>query len=109
MCVCVWVCTGSQKKSTHNVRVMRGDPLSLCKHKTAGCVGDVGPNPERLQTAMSLYSDKLSALVITVDGRINSHGSSGLKDGQSNGSSIVCILIYKLIEALVTCIYTILS
>ena len=30
--------------------------------------------PHRLQTAMSLYSEKLSALVLLVDGRINSLG-----------------------------------
>ena len=44
-------------------------------------MGEVGaiPNPERLQTAMSLYSNKLSALVMMVDGRINS--LVGIKEG----------------------------
>ncbi len=40
-----------------------------------------GPNPERLQTAMSLYSSKLSGLIMMVDGRVTEHGS-GLKQGQ---------------------------
>ena len=64
----------------HNVRIMRGDPLSFCQHKRGG-MGEVGatPNPERLQTAMSLYSNKLSALVMMVDGRINS--LVGIKEG----------------------------
>jgi hypothetical protein len=62
----------------HNVRIIRGDPLSFCRHKRGG-VGEA-PNPERLQTAISLYSDKLSALVMMVDGRINS--LVGIREGQ---------------------------
>ena len=91
-------CAGSQKKTTHNVRVMRGDPLSLCQHKTMGGAvgGDVGPNPERLQTAMSLYSDKLSALVMTVDGRMSSHGSR-LKEGQWSCDRLVILSLYVLL------------
>ena len=37
------------------------------------------PNPERLQTAMTLYSMQLSALILMVDRRLNS--LHGLKEG----------------------------
>ena len=36
-------------------------------------------SPQRIQTAMSLYSNSLSALVLLVDNRINSY--SGIKSG----------------------------
>ena len=67
----------------HNVRLIRGDPLTFCQHKRGGVPGDLtmmGPNPERLQTAMSLYSSNLSAIVLMVDGRVNS--LVGLKEGE---------------------------
>lgn len=80
--LCIDFFLGSQKKTMHNVRIIRGDFLSLCKHKRGG-MGDIGagPNPERLQTAMSLYSSKLSAIIMMVDGRVNS--LVGLKEGMS--------------------------
>ena len=62
----------------HNIRVLCGNPLDLCRHKA----GHTHPaaSPERLLTAMSLYSGKLSGLVVMVDGRINSLG--GIKEGR---------------------------
>ena len=71
---------GAQKKVMHNVRIIRGHPLNFCKHKRGG-LGNVGagPNPERLQTAMSLYSNKLSALIMMVDSKISS--LVGIKEG----------------------------
>ena len=62
----------------HNIRLLCGDPLDLCRHKRAKS-GGVMPNPERLQTAMSLYSDKLSALVFMVSNRVSSLG--GITEG----------------------------
>ena len=61
----------------HNIRVLCGNPLDLCRHKA----GHTHPaaSPERLLTAMSLYSSKLSGLVVMVDGRITSLG--GIKEG----------------------------
>ena len=70
---------GAQKKTMHNVRVMCGDFLDLCRHKHN--LTHPAASPERLLTAMSLYSSKLSALVLMVDGRINSLG--GIKEGGS--------------------------
>ena len=72
--------TGSQLKTMHNIRIIRDNPLSFCRHKQRGVAENgAGLNPERLQTSMSLYSDKLSAIVMMVDGRVNS--SVGLKEG----------------------------
>ena len=69
------------------MRILRSDPLSLCEHRTRGGGALEGPNPERLQTAMSLYSSKLSALVMMVDGRVSSH-SFGLKQGDKNHGKV---------------------
>lgn len=41
--------------------------------------GIVVPQPQRLQTAISLYSNNLSGLVLLVDNRINSY--TGIKRG----------------------------
>ena len=66
----------------HNIRLLCGDPLDLCRHKRGVSGGGVIPNPERLQTAMSLYSDKLSALLLMVNNRVSSLG--GINEGTSN-------------------------
>ena len=42
--------------------------------------GDVVPQPQRLQTAMSLYSTELCAAVLLVDDRLNSY--IGIKRGK---------------------------
>lgn len=63
----------------HNIRLLCGNPLDLCRHKRGMSGGGVFPNPERLQTAMSLYSDKLSALVLMVNDRISALG--GITEG----------------------------
>ena len=47
----------------------------------------MGPNPERLQTAMSLYSSNLSAIVLMVDGRVNS--LVGLKEGEKGSTGVL--------------------
>ena len=72
------VLLGAQKKTMHNIRLLCGNPLDLCRHKR-GTSGGVMPNPERLQTAMSLYSDKLSALVLMVSNRVSS--LAGITEG----------------------------
>ena len=64
--------TGAQLKSAHNIRLLCGHPLSLCRQKGAGQVGGALVNPERLQTAMSLYSTKLTCMVLMVDRLLNS-------------------------------------
>ena len=57
--------------------------------------------PHRLQTAMSLYSEKLSALILLVDGRLNS-----LTDNKKGTYCITChlfgsiLVLYKLHQIL---------
>ncbi|XP_048758931.1 protein C12orf4 homolog [Ostrea edulis] len=68
---------GAQMKTTHNLRLLCTDVLDLCRHKTHTVGGMVIPQPQRLQTAMSLYSNDLCALIMMVDNRLDSY--SGLK------------------------------
>eukprot|EP00794_Sanderia_malayensis_P015610 gene15610-17183_t len=63
---------GHQMKTMHNIRILCGDILSLCRHTAAFIGGNLVPQPRRLQTAMSLYSQSLSALVLLVDNRLQS-------------------------------------
>lgn len=49
---------GSQLKTTHNLRLISADILKFCDNICT---------PQRLQTAMSLYSNSLSAVVLLVD------------------------------------------
>lgn len=68
---------GSQLKLMHNLRLLSADVLDLCRHKLNKVGGIVIPQPQRLQTAISLYSNNLSGLVLLVDNRINSY--TGIK------------------------------
>lgn len=65
---------GAQMKQMHNLRLLATDSLNICwqKRSTVG-----GVLPQRLQTAMSLYSNNLCGMVLLVDNRINSY--SGIK------------------------------
>ena len=64
--------SGAQLKSSHNIRLLCGHPLSLCR-KRSGKHGGSGvlANPEQLQTALSLYSTKLTCLIIMTDNTFN--------------------------------------
>ncbi|XP_064618656.1 protein C12orf4 homolog [Lineus longissimus] len=68
---------GAQMKTMHNLRLLCTDILDLCRHKPHKVGGLLIPSPQRLQTAMSLYSNNLSALVLLVDNRLNSY--TGMK------------------------------
>lgn len=68
---------GAQMKTTHNLRLLCTDVLDLCRHKTHTVGGLVIPQPQRLQTAMSLYSNNLCGLILLVDNRLNSY--TGIK------------------------------
>ncbi|XP_038051714.1 protein C12orf4 homolog [Patiria miniata] len=68
---------GAQMKTMHNIRLMSVDVLDLCKHKPNREGGSLQPQPQRLQTAMSLFSCSLSGLILMVDDRINSY--TGIK------------------------------
>lgn len=73
----VYICSGAQLKTMHNLRLVRADVLDFCKHRRHGTSGT---KLRRLQTALSLYSSSLCGLVLLVDNRVNSY--SGIKRGQ---------------------------
>jgi len=64
---------GTQLKQMHNLRLLSANVLDLCRYKSS----EIGVDPLRLQTAMSLYSNSLSGLVLLVDNRISSY--TGIK------------------------------
>ncbi|XP_048513908.1 protein C12orf4 homolog isoform X2 [Athalia rosae] len=61
---------GSQMKQMHNIRIMTGDVFDFCKTRH----GDSGmdPTPQRLQTALGLYSNDLCGLVLLSDNHVGS-------------------------------------
>lgn len=63
---------GAQKKTTHNLRLICGNVLDLCKHKTRPG-GSVLSQPHRIQTALSLYSETLTGVILLVEDRINTY------------------------------------
>lgn len=64
---------GAQLKTTHNLRLLSSNVLDICRSRDVANVSM--PTPQRIQTAMSLYSHSLSALVLLVDNRVNSYCS----------------------------------
>lgn len=58
---------GSQLKTAHNLRILAVDSLYLCDTQRNSSA------QVRTQTAMSLYSNNLSALVLLVDNHFNSY------------------------------------
>ncbi|KAH3860533.1 hypothetical protein DPMN_023434 [Dreissena polymorpha] len=68
---------GAQLKTTHNLRLLCASPLDLCRHKPHTVGGVMLAQPQRLQTAMSLYSNNLNGLILLVDSRLNAY--TGIK------------------------------
>lgn len=68
---------GAQMKTTHNLRVLSASVFDLCRHKPHTVGGVMVAQPQRLQTAMSLYSNNLCGMIMLVDNRLNSY--TGLK------------------------------
>lgn len=68
---------GAQMKTTHNLRLLCTDALDLCRHRTHTVGGMVVPQPQRLQTAMSLYSNNLCGLILLTDNNFSAY--TGLK------------------------------
>lgn len=64
---------GAQMKTTHNLRLTSTNVLNICRNMTTS----VTPTPQRIQTAMSLYSNSLTGLVLLVDNRVNNY--TGIK------------------------------
>ncbi|CAG0921715.1 unnamed protein product [Notodromas monacha] len=63
---------GAQMKHTHNLRLLAAGPFSLCRQHRIFSEKPSYPDPIRMHTAMSLYSEKLHGVVIFVDNRISS-------------------------------------
>jgi len=69
---------GTQMKNSFNLRLLCCDVIDhLCAHRPLTFDGQTMPSPQRLQTAMGLYSNSLTGLVLLVDCRLNS--LSGIK------------------------------
>lgn len=65
---------GAQQKSSHNLRLLCGNILSFCQHAEGGSTLESGTmrlNPRRIQSALSLYTADISAIIITVDQEVN--------------------------------------
>ncbi|XP_014213928.1 protein C12orf4 homolog [Copidosoma floridanum] len=63
---------GSQLKQMHNIRILTGDVLDFCQ--TRNCNSEsLDPTPQRLQTALGLYSNDLCGLVLLSDNHLGSY------------------------------------
>ncbi|XP_015609614.1 protein C12orf4 homolog isoform X2 [Cephus cinctus] len=62
---------GSQMKQMHNIRILTGDVLDFCRTKPNNSGMD--PTPQRLQTALGLYSNDLCGLVVLSDNHVGSY------------------------------------
>ncbi|KAF7993451.1 hypothetical protein HCN44_010046 [Aphidius gifuensis] len=63
---------GSQMKQMHNIRILTGDVLDFCQTKNNGS-NNMDPTPQRLQTALGLYSNDLCGLVLLSDNHLGSY------------------------------------
>ncbi|XP_047134663.1 FERRY endosomal RAB5 effector complex subunit 3 isoform X1 [Hydra vulgaris] len=61
---------GNQIKSMHNIRLVCRDVMDYCQCKTSFIGNNMVLQPQRLQTAMTLYSESLSGLILLVDDRL---------------------------------------
>ncbi|XP_069673035.1 FERRY endosomal RAB5 effector complex subunit 3 isoform X2 [Periplaneta americana] len=66
---------GSQMKQMHNIRILSADVLDFCRVKPQASSG-LDPQPQRLQTALALYSNDLYGLVLLTDSHFGTY--SGL-------------------------------
>ncbi|KAK9497646.1 hypothetical protein O3M35_004335 [Rhynocoris fuscipes] len=60
---------GSQMKHMYNIRLLSADVLDFCKPRTSPS-GNVEPQPQRLQTALALYSNDLCGIVLLSDNHL---------------------------------------
>eukprot|EP00730_Choanoeca_flexa_P002260 TRINITY_DN10978_c0_g1_i2.p1 TRINITY_DN10978_c0_g1~~TRINITY_DN10978_c0_g1_i2.p1 ORF type:complete len:603 (+),score=146.94 TRINITY_DN10978_c0_g1_i2:159-1967(+) len=65
------VALGTQMKLIHNLRLMRGNIINLCADGSN--LPEEERKAKRLAIAMSLYSNSLNAMVITVDKKLSSY------------------------------------
>ncbi|KYM96432.1 PREDICTED: protein C12orf4 homolog [Cyphomyrmex costatus] len=62
---------GSQMKQMHNIRILTEDVLDFCRAKNSE--SGIDPTPQRLQTALGLYSNDLCGLVLLSDNHLGSY------------------------------------
>ncbi|KAL1110230.1 hypothetical protein AAG570_008307, partial [Ranatra chinensis] len=62
---------GSQLKQMYNIRILSSDPLDFCRLRTSPS-GELAPQPQRLQTALGLYSNDLCGIVLLTDNCLGS-------------------------------------
>ncbi len=65
---------GAQEKSSHNLRLLCGDLATFCQHADGD--GNVEETklkltPQHIQSALSVYTTNISAIIVTVDQEIN--------------------------------------
>uniref|UniRef100_A0A1B6G7P0 Uncharacterized protein n=1 Tax=Cuerna arida TaxID=1464854 RepID=A0A1B6G7P0_9HEMI len=65
---------GSQMKQMHNIRLLCTDVLDFCQLRR----NNSGTQPQRLQTALGLYSNDLCGLVLLTDTQLGSYSASGI-------------------------------
>ncbi|XP_017884262.1 protein C12orf4 homolog [Ceratina calcarata] len=65
---------GSQMKQMHNIRILTGDVLDFCRTKKSESGMD--PTPQRLQTALGLYSNDLCGLVLLSDNHLGTYSGT---------------------------------
>ena len=73
--------TGAQQKSSHNLRLLCVGVLSFFSESAdgKGSVSTRRMNPCRIETAMSLYTNDLTAIVLMTEREINT--ITGIKEG----------------------------
>jgi hypothetical protein len=64
---------GSQMKQMHNIRILSADVLDFCRVRPQASSGSLDPQPQRLQTALALYSNDLYGLVLLTDSHVGSY------------------------------------
>nr|CAD7404640.1 unnamed protein product [Timema cristinae] len=57
-------------KQMHNIRILSADVLDLCRARLQQQAGNIDPDPQRLQTALGLYSSDLCGLVLLADSHV---------------------------------------
>ncbi|CAG9822983.1 unnamed protein product [Phaedon cochleariae] len=69
---------GSQLKQMHNIRILSANVMDLCEVKDNKLFSE--PTPQLLQTALALYSNDLSGLVLLADNKIGSRMIEDFQD-----------------------------
>ncbi|KAG5893356.1 hypothetical protein JTB14_000121 [Gonioctena quinquepunctata] len=69
---------GSQLKQMHNIRILSASVMDLCTVEDNRQLSE--PTPQLLQTALALYSNDLSGLVLLADNKIGSRITKEFQD-----------------------------